>query len=634
MSWLRVYLPIIAIILLGFGLRIHDLEATPLRGDEAFSALYWSNLPLSQSLEQIAPLDPHPPLSFIAFRLWALLLGGIDSVFSLRFLSVLGNTLGMPALFALGALVIGRPGAGLVAALIWALHPYEIWHSQDYRNYALWAGISVIALWLGLRLLSRRHVIDWLLYALAAFLAAMVFYAEVFNILALAAVIVPLARRNRAFVIRLLALQFAIVLVAGLAFALLQARAGFIGAYGGNLEAFAPLDYFTRFLPTLTLGDAIGARLPGSWLPVALLFALASLLVWKRSRPEFATLMPLVLLPLLLIGAASLMREVFNPRYALNVVPALVLLLVAGAFHGSAGLQKAIPAKRALLALGFLSPWFALAGLGLHATFNDDGFSKAPAWDEMGDFLNARVKERDLVIQLAVDPAFGYYYRGAAPEMALPVHSSQPESEIIAELEALRGSYDSVYVVAREQAGWANAGVVERWMGANLQEVLKTDASGLPVRQYMEWGVGTGFEREIVSFGGAVALAGYEFFEEPLPTGELLLWLYWKPLARKGQSLKSFVHVYGDVNPATGSPLWSQDDIYPQHGRLDSRSWLAGEVFRAAHYLPTTGLAAGEYQISVGWYDPVSGARLSLMDGADAYALGSWTLAADDAEAQ
>ena len=140
MSSLRLTLSIIVIVLLGFGLRVHDLQAVPLRGDEAFSVLYWANLPVSVSLTQIAHGEPHTPLVYGVARLWRHFVGGIDSVFSLRYLSVLGNVIGITAIFALGWRLSHKRSVGLLAALMWALHPFEIWHSQEFRNYGYWAG--------------------------------------------------------------------------------------------------------------------------------------------------------------------------------------------------------------------------------------------------------------------------------------------------------------------------------------------------------------------------------------------------------------------------------------------------------------------------------------------------------------
>ena len=621
MSSLRQYLPIVLLTLIGFSLRIHDLQAAPLRGDEAFSAQYWSDLPLSDSLRQIAPIDPHPPLAFFLFRAWALVLGGIDSVFSLRFLSALGNTIGIPAMYGLAIVVGGSRRAGLLAALIWALHPYLIWHSQDYRNYAIWAGLSVSSLWLGLRLIDHRRRIDWLLYFWASCSAALTFYGETLNLLALSLLAVLLARDKVPFLRRFIMVQLLVTAIAAFSFVVLQILSGFIGSYGGNLEAFAPSDYFIRFIPTLTLGDVFSSRLPELWPVVTIAHLIAVLLIWRRSKRQLKIVMTLIWLPLLLLGVAATQRDIFNARYVLGTVPAFVLLMTLGSLHGSAHLRKVVQVNRTFLATLLLSPWILLAGVSLHAYFNDVALRKAPAWDQLGDFLTSRVKENDLVIQLSVDPAFGYYYAGSAAEMALPAHSAQAPEEIVARLDELRGGYESVYVVAHEQAGWPNAGVVEGWMRDNLQEVLRTDAAGLPIRQYKEWSVPNAFEGELAQFGDVVALLGFEFSSEPTPSGELLLWVYWKPISKTAVSLKSFAHIYGDINPASGNTLWSQSDKFPQDGRLDTRLWQSGTVYRDVYYLPTGNLEDGSYQLSVGWYDPIGGERVLLTDGNDTFIL-------------
>ena len=57
----------------------------------------------------------------------------------MRLLPALANVLGIPALYAIGRL-FGGHRIGLLAALLFALHPFEIWHAQDVRNYAIWGG--------------------------------------------------------------------------------------------------------------------------------------------------------------------------------------------------------------------------------------------------------------------------------------------------------------------------------------------------------------------------------------------------------------------------------------------------------------------------------------------------------------
>ena len=142
MSRHRRYCLIIIIILLGFGLRAHDLQAVPLRGDEAFSVLYWADTPLQISLSEIAPGEPHTPLVYALGRVWNHLVGGIDSVFALRFLSVLGNAIGVPAMIALTWRLGGRFDLALLAGLMWAMHPFEIWHSRSFEIMPIGAAVA------------------------------------------------------------------------------------------------------------------------------------------------------------------------------------------------------------------------------------------------------------------------------------------------------------------------------------------------------------------------------------------------------------------------------------------------------------------------------------------------------------
>ncbi len=607
---------LIVIIWLGFGLRLHGLGALPLRGDEAFSALYWAGLPLSQSLTEMAALDPHPPLAYALFRAWHLLLGQSDE-FTLRFLPLLGNLLGMPVMHALGKRLSGSGAVGILASLLWALHPYEIWHSQDFRNYALWAGISALSFWLGLRLLDRPRRIDWLLYGVAALAAAMIFYTELFVLLALAAVAVRLRWRDWAFLRRFLSLQGTIVAVALLAFLALAGRTVSSGAYPGNLESFAPLDYLTRILPALLLGETL--PLPGAELGMAFALILAGLvMILRRASARILTILLCWLFtPLMLLGLFSQSFAIFNPRYALAAAPALLLLLVLGCHHLAAIIGRSVKLARPLLTTGLLLPWLLLALLGIDGHFNDPAFRKSPTWDELGAFLNAHATADDLVIQLAVDVAFDYYYAGAARDLALPSNPLQSASEIADQLAGFTPGYRSVYVVAREQAGWRSAGLVESWMRGNMQAVMQSDASGLPIMQFMPWQVAEPGEA-VAQFGEALALLAGERCPVFLPGGEWLLRLNWRALSHTAGSLKTFAHVYG-ASPADGGKLWTQDDHYPQAGRLDSRTWTPGDVFRDVIVLPADQLPPGSYEIHVGWYDPSDGARLQLADGGDSF---------------
>ncbi|MCB9451855.1 MAG: glycosyltransferase family 39 protein [Anaerolineaceae bacterium] len=605
---------LVAIIVLGFGLRLYHLGDVPLRGDEAFTAQNWAGEPLSYSLTHIATIEPHPLLTYVLFRGWGLAAG--TSEVAVRALPALSNLLGIAALYALGKR-LGGVRIGLLAALLWAVHPFEIWHSQDARNYAIWAGLSAVTLWLGLRSVETRRRGDWLLFLVLAVVTANVFYTELFSLSALALYGVLAYRREW----RRLLLWLVVPLLAGssavLSFLVLQGQLVGSGAYTGTItEAMNPARLVTWFVPVLNWGDTLPASIvAGVWPVLLVALAIGWLAWWGRNRKYALMLLLVGVLPLLLIGLVSTRFNIFLPRYILSAVPAFILTL--------SGLALSAWSRRAVLlrfsGVVLLVGWGGAAGLSLNHYFCDPANVKSEDWPELTAYLREYVTPDDLVVQLSIDAAFGYYY-APSPSIALPASPKQPASEI----EAILGenSGRAIWLVGQTFTDWPNAGVVESWAQANMQPVHDTRVGRLHIQEYLPWDVAADelSAESLAQFGGVVELVGARVFEMPEPTGELVVWLYWQPLRQTDTPLKVFVHLAGDINPATGSPLWSQDDQFPQDGRVDTTNWAVGDVFRDVYRIPVADVPSGDYALLVGLYDPVTNERLPVGEG-DSFAL-------------
>ncbi|HLU10816.1 MAG TPA: hypothetical protein VK003_14190, partial [Oceanobacillus sp.] len=65
-------------------------------------------------------------------------------------------------------------------------------------------------------------------------------------------------------------------------------------------------------------------------------------------------------------------------------------------------------------------------------------------------------------------------------------------------------------------------------------------------------------------------------------------------------------------NPTTETPLWSQDDQYPQDGRISTTSWEVATLYRDVFTLPVQSIPAGEYTLTIGLYDPDTNERLPV----------------------
>lgn len=611
---------LIAFIWFGFALRLHQIDAVALRGDEAFSVQNWAGLPLATSLAEIASIEPHPPGTYALFRLWGIT-AGLTPEFVLRLLPALTNLLGIAALYALGKRLTGNIYVGLLAAFFFAIHPFEIWHSQDFRNYATWGALSAMSLWLGLRIITgKRRIVDWLLYALVQLVAVSVFYVELLTMGVLSLFALWDQRRNLAFLLRWFILQIIIGLLAVGAFLLFQGDLISGGSYGGTTAGgLEPLRLLTWFLPTLTFGETLYNFEIIS--VIMLLVLLGSLvLIWRKSAQQGIFLGFLAVVPMLALAVVSTRMNIFAPRYIMNAVPAYILLVSLAIYY--------VRGNRWLF-FGLWLGWILLAGVSLYNHYYDPAFLKAKDWPQLVSYLAENTAPEDVVIQTGIDASFGYYYDLygiETAEFALPIEPDQPIPEILDYLEQTAAAdYRSYWIVGQTFPDWPNAGVVEDWAFEHWQLVRDTRAAGLPARQFMPWEVSSDeiHDESLAVLGDSVELLGAWIFP-PEPTGELTVWLYWRPLGQTEQPLTGFVHLVGEINPVTNTPLWSQDDHPPQDGRNQTTSWEVGAIYRDVYVLPLDGVQAGGYQLSAGMYDPATGERLTAEDGSDSVLIGDF----------
>jgi mannosyltransferase len=623
------YFILALIILLGFGLRLYRIDAVPLRGDEAFSVQYWAGQPLSESLRTVATIEPHPLLTYVTFRGWGLV-AGLGEL-PMRMLPALTNLLGIPALYALGRKMGGR-GMGMLAALLWAVHPYQIWYAQDARNYGIWAGVSAVALWLGYRATQRDRTIDWAAYAVTAGIAANIFYDDLFTIGAFG-LFVLITRWGDWRLIRRAAVAIAFPgMTALLSFAVFQGALLAGGGYGGTAGHFDPAK-LPEFLTTLFFGTTLPddvARV--IWLPLVLLVAVSLFVLWRRNSKQAIFLGFSALIPLAILCILSLRLKIFAPHYILSTVPAYILMVVGLAFafekHGNdaeigEGLRPS-PTIRRVLGSAVVGAILMLNAVSLYNYYFNPAKIKAPNWPAATAYIDQHIAPDDLVVQLAIDPAFGYYYRAPALDIALPSEPAQSEDAIVAALEEHTANRPAVWLVGQPYPDWPNRDVVENWMRANWQPVLDETIAGLRVQQFRPWTVRPDeiADTPLATFGDVAELAGARILYPAEVGGNLIVWLYWRAIGESNQPLKVFVHLEGAINPTTGSPLWSQDDQFPQDGRIGTESWTPGTVYRDVYTLPTGDVPPAAYTLRVGLYEPESGERLLTAEG-DRHTLGN-----------
>ncbi|MFN2218635.1 MAG: glycosyltransferase family 39 protein, partial [Anaerolineae bacterium] len=151
---------LVLILVLAFGLCFYRLGAQSLWNDEGTSvALAQRDL---ASITQDAARDIHPPLYYWLLSGWMRLTGTGEA--AVRSLSALLGV-GLVALtFALGRRLAGR-WIGLAAALLAAVHPFQVYYAQEARMYMLLAVLTAGAM------LSLALLVDRARPAIAAYVA-------------------------------------------------------------------------------------------------------------------------------------------------------------------------------------------------------------------------------------------------------------------------------------------------------------------------------------------------------------------------------------------------------------------------------------------------------------------------------
>ena len=128
--------PLLAILAIASFARFHAIGREPLWIDEGYS--WWDARQSFAHLWSLVPqCDPHPPLYFLLLKGWIALFG--DSAAALRTPSALFGIASTAVVYAAGREVDRTTGRGIawVAALLFALAPFQIYFSNEARPYAL-----------------------------------------------------------------------------------------------------------------------------------------------------------------------------------------------------------------------------------------------------------------------------------------------------------------------------------------------------------------------------------------------------------------------------------------------------------------------------------------------------------------
>ncbi|MCB9438153.1 MAG: glycosyltransferase family 39 protein [Anaerolineales bacterium] len=146
------WLLLTGICLLSFYLFSHHLDATSLWADEGWTIAASAEANPVQVVDRWVAVDVHPPLFFVALNLWRQFTG--DSIFELRYFSVLVSLIGVALMYRLGRAMYSVR-AGYLAAFLFGVHDLVIVLTHEVRHYPAQQTMSALTLWLYWRFWQR-----------------------------------------------------------------------------------------------------------------------------------------------------------------------------------------------------------------------------------------------------------------------------------------------------------------------------------------------------------------------------------------------------------------------------------------------------------------------------------------------
>lgn len=633
----------ILIILLAFGLRLFRLDAQSLWYDEGVTAIVAQYEPLR--LIQWTAADIQPPFYYLVVAAWGRLAGW--SEWSLRFPSVFWGTLLVPLLALLSLRLVRNRKAAILAALLTALHPLLLYHSQEARMYSQLVVLGALAAYCVARLMycggDSRSWRYWAGYVVSSILALYTHYFAIFLLIAL----------MLAYGIHILqgAHSSRISLFNRLRPAMLANSIVFLAFLPWLGILLTQLDVDTSYWQgALKLGEALRAvairfgvgetlleaeAVQWLWLTASTTIVCLAVLGYKVVQRRAATVsftlrnLALIILYLLLPIAGVLtlasFTPKFNPRYVMIALPGLILLWSAGLaqmeiLHPRFAIRTLPP----VLLLFTLLSGFLRADLNW---FTDAAFTK-DQWREVASYIQQHRQPDEAVILVSGHawPIWQYY----APDVEL---IRLPAREILdveavltfastgeplrAQLAGKTGAWligwqhEVVDPMRIAQLQLENAGqvapVLADFWGIELRHFTNVDANAIDIMPPIQ-------SRVDINFGNQVNLIGYNVE----PDGDLLL--FWKPVGTRsdlhlaGEALTQDAVLYNTVADRRLSAY-----TYP------SFRWQPGEI--AVGHIPAIdwagpGAAPGNYMLRLGVYDPTGDSAGLDVIGVDGQPLG------------
>lgn len=392
---------------LGGLLRIHTLGFDSFWLDETITMHFVLTMSYAELLTELPKVQPHLPLYYVLLKAWIALVGTEEQ--AVRLLSATVSLLTIPVLYAIGRRLYGFQ-VGAVAALLFAINPFQIYFAQEARMYALLAFLTVLSYYCLLTMLQSPSTTTTGGYILTAVLLA---YTHVYGFFIIAAqllyytgLLVHKYTDVRSYLSRWSGVVLPITVASIPPIGVIAAKVFVPHSYGSGAQvrhiATPPAWHdvtttFVRFIvriphppwtTVVLLGLFVGVF--GSlFVPRKVLSTYKSVLLWSW-----------LIVPIgIAISASYLVQPIYSPKYLIGCSIALYLLFARGIMF--------IPrpnVRTALLGLILIS---TVAPVSYQYTHHQKREFEAAA-----NFVDQRYSSQDLIVvdKRKITSPFGYYF--------------------------------------------------------------------------------------------------------------------------------------------------------------------------------------------------------------------------------
>jgi 4-amino-4-deoxy-L-arabinose transferase-like glycosyltransferase len=626
---------ILGLTLLAFWLRVYRLDFQSYWIDEAWT-VHFANLPLVDLWRLLRTEEIHPPFYFPSINIWRQILN--DSEFALRYYSLVFSVLAIPLIYRLGK-DLGDGRLGLIAALLMTVAPFQIWHAQEARMYAVLTAASTLSMWGFVNFAQRGGWRWWLVYLLGTTWTITTHYHG-FVVMGSQGLFLLLTWRRywRSYPVWAGTLALIFLLYAPW---LVQSGA-FLRNYIGWLEQPALLTTYVRSATAFSLGQLV--PLPQAYL-MTLIFVLTYGLgliyasqrhwgVWRGSE-MLAFILSYTLAPNVAAWLFGELRQtsVYLERYLIPVQVGYLLAVAIGVlalFDGLPAMLRWIAEKierrrgvrptglttvkistriPALVAVVLLLALVSINVWVLRHHYFDRNFAK-PDWRAVIRTIENHSLPGDAVILTGDggEKLFDYYYRGDLPVYDLfntPVPSPAEARQQLAD------------IASHQQRLWYTPygveidGTLEQWLAENAFPAWQSWLGRKRLALYDTRAPTRQVESVTVSFadssGRGPTLTQVILPDGPVAAGDLLpLILVWQtdiPLAADYQVSLRLVNKRGDT--------FAQSDWPPLAAGGSTSAWSPGQLVtdHRSLWIPPDA-PPGSYWLQLVVYEPSSGERL------------------------